>query len=95
MCKFIISAHPGRDLKQLEATLKAANLKVADEAYIVEHFAAEWVAYAQGENNLAKIVELYKEHKIDVISDLPGLLFLREIMEICPSLYKSQIATAI
>ena len=48
MCKFIISAHPGRDLKQLEATLKAANLKVADEAYIVEHFAAEWVDYAQG-----------------------------------------------
>ena len=48
MCKFIISAHPRRDLKQLEATLKAANLKVADEAYIVEHFAADWAEYAQG-----------------------------------------------
>lgn len=92
MEKIIICGLPGVDTERVHDLLRAHDFNIAAEGKIIEHFSSEWVDcvddFRKGSRGSLKIhlegmMKLYDDHNIRVISDIPALVLLRELVAHC------------
>ena len=86
MEKIIICALPGVNVDPVHDLLRAHDHTVADDAVIIENFANELVDEIEKSGNVKNILKLYEAHNITVISDIPAMLFLRELIDKIPGM---------
>ena len=65
---------------------RCSEFKVANDAFLIEHCSTEWSKVvnefsAANQIDLSPVKKILKSHEIEVISDLPSLLFLDNILD--------------